>query len=60
MRILAKTDEEGEGEHLELVFGNADKEKTEMHTIKPNRTYGTMPRIRKREAEICDGCLEEL
>lgn len=37
-------DEEGEGEHLELVFGRVEEEKMEDRTIKANRTYGTMPR----------------
>ncbi|KAL8752595.1 MAG: hypothetical protein Q9184_005675 [Pyrenodesmia sp. 2 TL-2023] len=60
VRILAKTEEEGEGEHLELVLGNVDKEKTEMHIIKPNRTYGTMPRIGKGESKLGDGSLKEL
>ncbi|KAL8679289.1 MAG: hypothetical protein Q9186_004433 [Xanthomendoza sp. 1 TL-2023] len=48
VRILVFKDDEGEGEHLELVFGNgngaADEEKMPTErTIKPNRTYGTLP-----------------
>ncbi len=42
VRILAVADEEGEGEHLELMFGNLD-EGAEKNTIKLNRKYGTMP-----------------
>lgn len=44
VRILAVGDEEGEGEHLELMFGNVDEE-AENKTIKPNRKYGTMPAL---------------
>ena len=43
VRILVSRDEEGEGEHLELVFGPVDEAKTKARTIKPNRTYGTLP-----------------
>ncbi|KAL8917164.1 MAG: hypothetical protein Q9208_008133, partial [Pyrenodesmia sp. 3 TL-2023] len=60
VRILARTDEEDESEHLELVFGNVDKEKTGMNTIKPNCTYGTMLRTRERDSKVRDGSLEEL
>ena len=42
VRILAFRDEEGDGEHLELVFGNAGGEEP-TNLIKANRTYGTMP-----------------
>ncbi|KAL9013346.1 MAG: hypothetical protein Q9173_001949 [Seirophora scorigena] len=44
VRILVSKDEEGEGEHLELVFGRTDQEKLQERTIKANRTYGTLPR----------------
>ncbi|KAI4199036.1 MAG: hypothetical protein LQ348_001955 [Seirophora lacunosa] len=44
VRILVSKDEEGEGEHLELVFGRTDEEKVQERTIKANRTYGTLPR----------------
>ncbi|KAL8717679.1 MAG: hypothetical protein Q9225_005104 [Loekoesia sp. 1 TL-2023] len=44
VRVLVSKDKEGEGEHLELVFGKADKKKIEERTIKANRTYGTLPR----------------
>ncbi|KAL8902718.1 MAG: hypothetical protein Q9207_004430 [Kuettlingeria erythrocarpa] len=60
VRILAMTDEEGEGEHLELVFGNVDEGKLETNTIKPNRTYGTMPRPVKRESKVGDRSLQAL
>ncbi|KAL8804374.1 MAG: hypothetical protein Q9200_005848 [Gallowayella weberi] len=49
VRILVSRDEEGEGEHLELVFGKVDDESAKARTIKPNTTYGTLPK----------GCLEE-
>lgn len=45
VRILTFRDAEGDGEHLELVFGNADEEPTNL--IKANRTYGTMPPSKK-------------
>ena len=43
VRILALSDEEGEGEHLELVFGEVKEEIAQKKAIKPNRVYGTMP-----------------
>lgn len=43
VRILAMSDQEGEGEHLELVFGKVDDENAQKTAIKPNRVYGTMP-----------------
>ena len=49
VRILAMRDEEGEGEHLELVFGNLDEKSVENRVIKPNRVYGTMPSVKPRE-----------
>lgn len=42
VRILAMRDLEGEGEHLELVFGDMDAEQAKTMSIKPNRKYGTM------------------
>ncbi|KAL8834805.1 MAG: hypothetical protein Q9170_003601 [Blastenia crenularia] len=42
--ILVSKDVEGEGEHLELVFGHIDDEKVEERKIKPDRTYGTLPK----------------
>lgn len=39
VRVLVVKDEEGEGEHLELVFGNVDQEKIEDTTIKANVAY---------------------
>lgn len=50
VRILVSRDDEGEGEHLELVFGPVDEAKTKARTIKPNRTYGTLP----------SGCVREI
>lgn len=49
VRILAMRDEEGDGEHLELVFGATDEKAVENRIIKPNRVYGTMPSVRPRE-----------
>ncbi|KAI4283816.1 MAG: hypothetical protein L6R38_001898 [Xanthoria sp. 2 TBL-2021] len=54
VRILVSRDEEGEGEHLELVFGQVDEAKTKERTIKPNTTYGTLPRgcIGERKKDV--------
>ena len=48
VRIVASKDEEGEGEHLELVFGDVPKEKTGGDLIEPNRAYGTMPNAKAK------------
>ena len=45
VRILAMRDLEGEGEHLELVFGDMDADQAKRVSIKPNQKYGTMPAI---------------
>ena len=45
VRVLAFRDAEGDGEHLELVFGDLDEETLESRTIKANRAYGTMPNM---------------
>ena len=42
VRVLAFRDAEGDGEHLELVFGNLDEKALENKTIKANRVYGNM------------------
>ena len=49
VRVLAFPDAEGEGEHLELVFGNLDEKTLENKTIKANRVYGTMPSMKTHE-----------
>lgn len=41
VRVLAFPD--GESEHLELVFGELDKNAIQHQVIKQNRVYGTMP-----------------
>ena len=48
VRVLAQRDEEGDGEHLELVFGSASGEEKDGQLIKVNRTYGTMPLSKRR------------
>lgn len=48
VRVLAKEDEEGDGEHLELVFGNVSREEKEGKLIEVNRAYGTMSTLKKR------------
>ena len=45
VRVLAFMDPEGEGEHLEMVFGGRGQKEDESRTIKANRTYGTLPGI---------------
>ena len=52
VRILTMRDEEGEGEHLEMVFGSMDEKSVEHKTIKPNRVYGTMPSMKPREKTL--------
>ncbi|KAL8902620.1 MAG: hypothetical protein Q9207_004533 [Kuettlingeria erythrocarpa] len=54
VRVLVSKDEEGEGEHLELVFGSVDDEKMSERTIKPNRTYGTLPKgvVEERKKDV--------
>ena len=49
VRVLAFADAEGDGEHLELVFGSTDEKSVENKTIKPNRVYGTMPVVKAHE-----------
>ncbi len=44
VRVLAVQDEgDGQGRHLELVFGSVDKKVVERCTIKADRKYGTLP-----------------
>ena len=46
VRVLAlRDDENSDGEHLELVFGNVDEKTIEHQVIKKNRVYGTLPLI---------------
>ena len=47
VRVLAVRDDEGDGEHLELVFGNVDEKDARGTPIQPNRVYGTLPKIAK-------------
>ncbi|KAL6721535.1 hypothetical protein ACLMJK_000639 [Lecanora helva] len=49
VRVFAFRDAEGEGEHLELVFGNVDEKNVNGTPIKPNRPYGTLPGMVKAE-----------
>ena len=49
VRVIAIRDDEGDGEHLELVFGNLDSEDTRGTPIQPNRVYGTLPEMVKVE-----------
>lgn len=49
VRILTMRDDEGDGEHLELVFGSVDEKTVEHRVIKANRVYGTMPSMKRRE-----------
>lgn len=51
VRVLAFRDAEGDGEHLELVFGNLDEKALENKTIKANRVYGTMPTVTAHEKD---------
>lgn len=49
VRILTMRDEEGDGEHLELIFGNVVEKSVEHRVIKANRAYGTMPSMKPHE-----------
>ena len=42
-------DDEGDGERLELVFGNVDEKSIEHRIIKATRVYGTMPSMKPSE-----------
>lgn len=42
-------DDEGDGEHLELVFDSVDEKSLEHRVIKANRVYGTMPSMKLSE-----------
>ena len=48
VRILARKDKEGEGEHLELVFGPPTEKETDKNVIQANRAYGSMAKIKKQ------------
>ena len=48
VRLLTMRDSEGEGEHLEMVFGDIEDEESLKRAIKPNRKYGTMPAATKQ------------
>ena len=44
VRVLALQDNEhGDGEHLELVFGDLDEKAIQHQVIQKNRVYGTLP-----------------
>ena len=46
VRVLARRDDQqSDGEHLELVFGDIGEKTTQYTTIKANRGYGTMPSL---------------
>ena len=45
VRVVVMQDNEGDGGHLELIFGNG---KSNGDRIKPNRAYGTMPSLKPR------------
>ena len=49
VRILTIHDEEGDGEHLELVFGSLDEKEVGHRVIQPNRVYGTLPSMKSSE-----------
>ena len=43
VRVLVTPDDEGDGEHLEMVFGDVDDEEAEKRRIMPGRVYGRLP-----------------
>lgn len=44
VRILVARDGEGDGEHLEMVFGDVDDEEATKRRIHTGRVYGTLPK----------------
>ena len=48
VRILVKRDTDGEGEHLELVFGQASEKEIDKNAIQVNRAYGSMAKIKSQ------------
>ena len=55
--VIAIRDDEEDGEHLELVFGNLDEKDVRGTPIKPNRVYGTLPKTasKYKSDEVPDG-----
>ena len=52
VRVLAIRDnEQGDGKHLELVFGDMGEKTTQHTTIKANRVYGRMPSLASEKTE---------
>ena len=52
VRVLAiRDDEQSDGEHLELVFGDIDEKTSQHTTIKENRVYGTIPSLASGKKE---------
>ena len=47
VRVLVTTNKEGDGEHLEMVFGDVDDGEAEKRRIKPGRVYGRLPETRQ-------------
>ena len=43
VRVLVTRDNEGDGEHLEMVFGDVDDGEAEKRRIMPGRVYGRLP-----------------
>ena len=43
VRVLVTPDNEGDGEHLEMVFGDVDDEEAKKRRIMPGRVYGRLP-----------------
>ena len=49
VRVLVTPDEEGDGEHLEMVFGDVDDEEAKKRRIMPGRVYGRLPEKKQSE-----------
>ena len=52
VRVRAARDVEGEGEHLELSFGNVEEDAMAEEAVKVNRAYGTMARLIEKEKSL--------
>ena len=51
VRVLVSRDNKGDGEHLEMVFGDIDDEEARKRRIMPGRVYGRLPEKTQLETD---------
>ena len=53
--LATAVSEQGDGEHLEFVFGNVDEKDSQHRIIKEVGVYGTMPSLalKQKEKTLC-------